>query len=267
VSAARVELRGIVQSYPDPKGSGETRVVDGIDLDLQGPGIHMLLGPSGCGKSTVLRMMGGVRPLGVKTPSQGTVLIDGQPCVAPHDDAVMVFQRYLNRPDLRVRDNVAFPFRGRLWRKRVPDEAERGRRVTDALRDVGLHDKADHRPPQLSGGQNQRVALARALVLRPRILLMDEPFGALDAQIRLEMQQLLGQLQAEHGFLAVFVTHDVQEALLLGDRVTVLSTRPARVALDFVISEPRPRSPLWLRTTEASQRHDEILGVLKGAVR
>ncbi len=264
MTPVRIELRGIVQAYPDPKGGPVVRVVDGVDLDLQGPGIHMLLGPSGCGKSTVLRMMGGVRPLGVVTPTEGTVTVDGVPCLGAHDDAVMVFQRYLNRPDLSVRDNVAFPFRGGLWQRRIPDPDQRDQRVSDALKDVGLLDKADHRPHQLSGGQNQRVALARALVLRPRILLMDEPFGALDAQIRLEMQQLLGQLQAEHGFLAVFVTHDVQEALLLGDRVTVLSTRPARVALDFRLAEPRPRSTLWLRGTEASQRTDEILRVLKG---
>ena len=261
----RIELRGIVQSYPDPKGGAPVRIVDALDLDLQGPGIHMLLGPSGCGKSTILRMLGGVRPLGVQTPTLGTIDIDQKPCHGAHEDAVMVFQRYLNRPDLSVRDNVAFPFRGALWRGRIP-LAEQNQRVEDALRDVGLSDKGDHRPSQLSGGQNQRVALARALVLRPRILLMDEPFGALDAQIRLEMQLLLAQLHAEHGFLAVFVTHDVNEALVLGDRVTVLSTRPARVALDFTITEPRPRSALWLRSSEALRRTDEVLAVLKSPV-
>lgn len=260
----RVELRSIVQRYPAPQDGADQVIVDGVDLNLQGPGIHMLLGPSGCGKSTLLRMMGGVRPHAVRTPSEGTVLIDGVPNHGAHDDAVMVFQRYLNRPDLTVRENVAFPFRGALWRTRVP-RAEQDQRVASALADVGLQDKAEHLPSQLSGGQNQRVALARALVLRPRILLMDEPFGALDAQIRAEMQDLLGKLQAEHGFLAVFVTHDVQEALLLGDRVTVLSTRPARIALDFEIGEPRPRSALWLRGTEAANRQAEILGVLRGA--
>lgn len=258
----RIELDGVIQRYPAPQG-GEQLVVDRLDLKLQGPGIHMLLGPSGCGKSTILRMMGGVRPHAVQTPSEGVIRIDGVPVEGAHDDAVMVFQRYLNRPDLSVRDNVALPFRGSLWQQRVP-APERAERVRAALTDVGLSDKAEFRPTQLSGGQNQRVALARALVLRPRILLMDEPFGALDAQIRAEMQDLLGKLQAEHGFLAVFVTHDVSEALLLGDRVTVLSTRPARVALDFEIGTARPRSELWLRGTEAARRADEILAVLRG---
>ncbi|MCP4809106.1 MAG: ABC transporter ATP-binding protein [Proteobacteria bacterium] len=236
------------------------RVVDSIDLSLT-PGITMLLGPSGCGKSTILRMMGGVRPLGVKTPTEGTVTIDGQPCDGPHDDAVMVFQRYANRPDLSVRENVAFPFRLKLWRDKVP-ESEQKSRVDDILREVGLADKAELRPHQLSGGQNQRVALARALVLRPRILLMDEPFGALDAQTREEMQALLSDLIADHPCLAVFVTHDVTEALLLGDRVLVLSTQPARVADDFTIDEPRPRSTLWLRSTGARALEERILDQL-----
>lgn len=258
----RVELSGVAQEYPKPDGSGMLRVVDSIDLVLE-PGINMLLGPSGCGKSTILRMMGGVRPLGVATPTEGSIEIDGVPCTGPHDDAVMVFQRYANRPDLTVRENVAFPFRLKLWREKVP-EAEQNQRIDDILREVGLADKADLKPHQLSGGQNQRVALARALVLRPRILLMDEPFGALDAQTREEMQALLSELIAEHPCLVVFVTHDVTEALLLGDRVLVLSTQPARVADEFTIDEARPRSTLWLRSTGARQLEERILDQLHG---
>ena len=257
-----IELQGVAQEYPKPDGSGMLRVVDDITLSLE-PGITMLLGPSGCGKSTILRMMGGVRPMGVVTPTEGTITIDGQPCTGPHDDAVMVFQRYANRPDLTVRENVAFPFRLKLWRDKVP-AAEQRERIDAILDEVGLGDKADLRPHQLSGGQNQRVALARALVLRPRILLMDEPFGALDAQTREEMQALLSELIAEHPCLAVFVTHDVTEALLLGDRVLVLSTQPARVADDFAIDEPRPRSTLWLRSTAARTLEERILDQLHG---
>ena len=115
-----VHLREIVQDYPAPNGTGVTRVIDGIDLQFSEPGINMLLGPSGCGKSTLLRMMGGVRPIGVPTPTTGSVLIDGQPCTGAHDDAVMVFQRYANRPDLTVWDNVAYPFKLKLWKQRVP---------------------------------------------------------------------------------------------------------------------------------------------------
>jgi ABC-type nitrate/sulfonate/bicarbonate transport system ATPase subunit len=268
---AQIELQGVVQEYPAPQGCGVVRVVDGIDLHIDKAGIYMLLGPSGCGKSTLLHMMGGVRPLGVKSPTSGRILIDGRECTGVHEDAVMVFQRYANRPDLTVRENIAFPFRLRLWRTRVP-RAEREVRVDQMLEAVGLADKAGLYPAQLSGGQNQRVALARALVLRPRILLMDEPFGALDAQTREEMQRLLVELWAEQRCVIVFVTHDLTEALLLGDRVIVLSTQPARIADDFTISEPRPRSGLWQRSTEAMRLEERILEKLhagggKGQVR
>jgi len=260
-----IELRKIVQEFPRAGGPGDgpgvVRVLDGIDLQLDRPGIHMLLGPSGCGKSTLLHMMGGVRPFGITSPTHGEVLIDGQPCTGAHDDAVMVFQRYANRPDLSVWDNVTLPFRLKHWRSRVP-EAEWRERAQAMLSAVGLADKHQHRPAQLSGGQNQRVALARALVLRPRILLMDEPFGALDAQTRAGMQTLLAQLHLDYPCLTVFVTHDVTEALLLGDRITVLSTQPARIADDFTITEPRPRSELWQRSTEALRLQERILAQL-----
>ncbi|HMV65622.1 MAG TPA: ABC transporter ATP-binding protein [Myxococcota bacterium] len=263
-TSVRVQLQDIVQEYDKPDGSGVARVVDGISLDLTGPSINMLLGPSGCGKSTLLRMMGGVRPLGARTPTSGAVLIDGQPCEGPHDDAVMVFQRYANRPDLSVRDNVGLPFRFGLWKTRV-QAAEQRARVDEALAAVGLADKGGHRPAQLSGGQNQRVAIARALVTRPRILLMDEPFGALDAQIRAEMQTLLVNLWQQQQCLIVFVTHDVTEAVALGDRVIVLSTHPARVADDFRVEAPRPRDDRWLRSPVSEAMQTRILGHLRQA--
>jgi ABC-type nitrate/sulfonate/bicarbonate transport system ATPase subunit len=256
-----VELKGITQNFPKAGGEGTLTVVDDLNLTFDRPGINMLLGPSGCGKSTILRMMGGVRPFEVKTPSSGEVWIDGRLCDDAHRDAVMVFQRYSNRPDLTVWDNVAFPFRMKLWQERVPKQ-EQHERVAAILHEVGLADKVKLRPAQLSGGQNQRVALARALVLRPRILLMDEPFGALDAQTRTEMQTLLVRLYNDHPCLIVFVTHDVTEALLLGDRVVVLSTQPASIADDFLISEPRPRSALWQRSTEAVRMEERILDQL-----
>jgi|APTNR8051073442_1049403.scaffolds.fasta_scaffold15441_2 ABC-type nitrate/sulfonate/bicarbonate transport system ATPase subunit len=265
-----VVLKDIVQEYPAHSGA-VTRVIDRVTLSFEQPGINMLLGPSGCGKSTLLHMLGGVRPMGVKTPTSGSVMIDGVECHGAHDDSVMVFQRYANRPDLSVFDNVAFPFRLKLWKSREP-EAEWRQRVTDLLKAVGLADKAGLRPAQLSGGQNQRVALARALVLRPKILLMDEPFGALDAQTREEMQQLLIDLYQSWPCLVVFVTHDVTEALLLGDRVIVLSGQPARVADDFLIGEPRPRAAAWQRSAAAQGLEERILAQLhaspgKGQVR
>jgi ABC-type nitrate/sulfonate/bicarbonate transport system ATPase subunit len=255
---AVIELDAITQDFPQPDGS-IVRVVDPLTLRLEGPSIVMLLGPSGCGKSTVMRMMGGVRPFGVASPTSGGVRIDGVPCTGHHDDAVMVFQRYANRPDLTVRQNVSLPFTLALWKARVPPE-ERTRRVDEMLEAVGLADKADLRPAQLSGGQNQRVALARALALRPRILLMDEPFGALDAQTRDGMQTLLVKLIADNPCLVVFVTHDVSEAIRLGDRVIVLSTGPARVADDFTV----PRGPARPRSPDALALEQRILNKLHG---
>ncbi len=259
-----IELRHICQEYPGVNGQPPLRVLDDINLTLDKPSITMVLGPSGCGKSTLLRMMGSVRPLGVPTPTRGEVLIDGKPCDGPHDDVVMVFQRYANRPDLTVWENVAFPFTLKLWRERYPRSGWQAM-VEQALVDVGLADKKNMRPAQLSGGQNQRVALARALVLRPRILLMDEPFGALDAQTRTETQLLLTELHRSHPCTVVFVTHDVSEALLLGDRVVVLSSQPAKIADDFEISEPRPRSATWRRSSEAVRLEERILDHLHAA--
>jgi ABC-type nitrate/sulfonate/bicarbonate transport system ATPase subunit len=263
VAPAVIGLERIVQEYPRPEG-GVNRVVDDLSLRFTGPSINMLLGPSGCGKSTLLYMMGGVRPQNTNMPTSGTITIDGAPCHDAHDDAVMVFQRYANRPDLTVYDNVAFPFRLKLWRDRIPS-AERHDMVMHMLEAVGLADKAKLRPSQLSGGQNQRIALARSLMLKPRILLMDEPFGALDAQTREEMQKLLVKLYHEYPCLIVFVTHDVTEALLLGDRVVVLSTQPARIADDFEIATPKPRDTGWLRMPEAMALEQRILSRLHQA--
>jgi ABC-type nitrate/sulfonate/bicarbonate transport system ATPase subunit len=260
-SPVSLELRDIVQEYPNREGNGVLRVIDGISLKIEHPGIVMLLGPSGCGKSTLLHMMGGVRPIGTRSPSSGEVLIDNVPCQGAHDDVVMVFQRYANRPDLSVLENVAFPFRFKCWRDRVK-EADWRKRVDDMIAAVGLADHRHHLPSQLSGGQNQRVALARALVLRPRILLMDEPFGALDAQTRAEMQSLLVDLHEKNPCLIIFVTHDVTEALTLGDRVLVMSTQPARFADDFAILEPRLRSAVWQRSSEAVRMEERILAQL-----
>lgn len=256
-----VSAINVVQEYPRPDGT-TLRVLDNINLTFERPSINMLLGPSGCGKSTLLRMLGGVRPWNVPTPTSGHVLIEGQHCTGQHPDAVMVFQHYANRPDLTVHENVMYPFRFNEWKRRVP-QAEARKRVDQILEEVGLADKHGQYPSQLSGGQNQRVALARALVLRPKVLLMDEPFGALDAQTRTTMQALLSRLADTHPCLIVFVTHDVTEALLLGDRVIVLSTQPARVIDDFDIFERRPRGSDWLGSAQVREMHERIVGHLR----
>ncbi|MBK6296033.1 MAG: ABC transporter ATP-binding protein [Rhodoferax sp.] len=258
-----VAATNIVQEYAQPDGK-TLRVLDDVSLTFEQPSINMLLGPSGCGKSTLLRMLGGVRPWNVATPTSGRVEIEGQACVGPHADAVMVFQHYSNRPDLTVWQNVMYPFRFQEWKRRVSvKEAEQ--RVEQILVEVGLADKKALFPAQLSGGQNQRVALARALVLRPKVLLMDEPFGALDAQTRSAMQLLLAKLHEAHRCLVVFVTHDVTEALLLGDRVIVLSTQPAKVIDDFRIAARQPRSVEWLNGVEVREMHERVVGHLRAA--
>jgi ABC-type nitrate/sulfonate/bicarbonate transport system ATPase subunit len=205
--------------------------------------------------------MGGVRPNDVVTPTGGSIEIDGKRCDGAHEDVITVFQRYANRPDLSVYDNVALPFRFKLWRNRM-SAADTARRIHETIAAVGLADKERLMPAQLSGGQNQRVALARALVLQPRILLMDEPFAALDAQTRGDMQELLVGLFQQQPCLVVFVTHDVTEAMVLGDRVTVLSAQPGRIADDFRITTARPRSDLWLRSTEGAAMQQRILAQL-----
>ena len=253
----------IVQEYAQPEGK-VLRVLDNVTLTFEQASINMLLGPSGCGKSTLLRMLGGVRPWNVATPTSGTVEIEGQACVGPHPDAVMVFQHYSNRPDLTVWHNVMYPFRFKEWKRQV-SEKDAAQRVDQMLAEVGLADKKDLFPSQLSGGQNQRVALARALVLRPKVLLMDEPFGALDAQTRSHMQQLLVKLHEVHRCLVVFVTHDVTEALLLGDRVIVLSTQPAQVIDDFRIDVRQPRGAEWLNGVEVRLMHERVVGHLRAA--
>ena len=258
-----VVLKDIVQEYPR-SGQAPHRVLDPVNLTFAHPAINILLGSSGCGKSTLLRMMGGVRPYGTRTPTSGVVEIGGKPCDGPHEDAVMVFQRYSNRPDLSVRENIAHPFQFSLWRRRV-SASEASERVEQMLEAVGLKEKADLRPAQLSGGQNQRVALGRALVLRPKILLMDEPFGALDPETREGMQTLLVDLWKSSPCLIVFVTHDVSEALVLGDRIITLGGSPASVVDDFSIAEDRPRGDLWLQSTPASHMRERILEKLHGS--
>jgi len=253
----------IVQDYDQPDGK-PLRVLNKVTLHFNRPRINMLLGPSGCGKSTLLRMLGGVRPWNVKTPTSGRVEIDGVLCEGPHPDVVMVFQQYANRPDLTVRENVYYPFTFSEWRSRVTAK-EADERVIRILDEVGLADKQKLHPAQLSGGQNQRVALARALVLRPRVLLMDEPFGALDAQTRTAMQGLLVRLHTTHPCLVAFVTHDVTEALLLGDRVIVLSTQPATIIDDIELSAPQPRSQEWLMTADMRAMHERIVSRLRAA--
>ena len=205
-----VELRGVTKKF------GEFTAVDAIDLQIGHGEFFTLLGPSGCGKTTSLRMVAGFEEV-----TEGEVLIDGEDVAGtpPHQRPTnTVFQSYALFPHLSVADNVAFG----LKRKKV-DKEEINRRVSQELERVGLASEAQRRPSQLSGGQQQRVALARALVNLPKVLLLDEPLGALDLKLRKGLQVELKRIQREVGITFVYVTHDQEEALTMSDRIAVMS--------------------------------------------
>jgi ABC-type Fe3+/spermidine/putrescine transport system ATPase subunit len=205
-----VRLSGVTKRY------GESIAVDNLDLDIRRGEFLSLLGPSGCGKTTTLKLIAGF-----EQPTEGSILIGGQPAegLPPHKrDVNTVFQHYALFPHLSVLDNVAYG----LKQRGVKKTARRGQ-AAEALELVGLGDRAQGRPADLSGGQQQRVALARALVLRPRVLLLDEPLGALDLKLREHMQIELKRIHAEVGLTFVFVTHDQGEALSMSDRIAVMN--------------------------------------------
>lgn len=223
-------------------GEGKTAVqaLRGIDLDVQAGELVSILGPSGCGKSTIIGAVAGFTRV-----SSGSLDVDGQPVRAPGPDRGVVFQQHTLFPWKTVVENVEFG----LKMRRIARE-ERTRAAREILAHVGLGEFLQHYPHQLSGGMQQRVNLARVLVNRPRVILMDEPFCSLDAQTRLQMQQMLLQLWHELHMTIVFVTHDVDEAVFLSDRVVVLSRRPGTVKAEVPVALPRPRT-MDLLTSQA----------------
>ncbi|MFN3865446.1 MAG: ABC transporter ATP-binding protein [Demequina sp.] len=227
--SAPVSLRGVSQAFT---GSGGGRLaLDGVDLEVAAGEFVCLVGPSGCGKSTMLDLLAGHT-----RPARGDVSVAGSTVRGPGPDRVMVFQEHALFPWLSVKDNVAFG----LKNAGVP-ASERDETVALWLSKVGLTDAAALHPHQLSGGMRQRAALARAFAMRPQVLLMDEPFSALDAPSRDRLHVELQELWAETGVTIVFVTHNVREAVALGDRVIVLSSGPGRIIGDVPITLHRPR--------------------------
>ena len=217
-------LDKVGKTYP-----GGVRAVDGISIDVELGEILAIVGGSGCGKSTLLRAVSGL-----DRPSQGAVRLDGIAITGPHEKIGIVFQEPRLLPWLSVAENVGFGLADR-------PAAERASRVADALERVGLTEKAKAWPRELSGGQAQRVAIARALVPRPQVLLLDEPFSALDAFTRIDLQDHLLDLWADLRPTLVLVTHDVDEAIVLADRVLVMRPRPGRIFEEIVTDLPRPR--------------------------
>ena len=216
-----------------PTANGPMRVVDGIDLDIRQGEFVSIIGPSGCGKTTLLNMVGGF----VK-PTRGRVLLDDATIEGPGPDRGVIFQEYGVFPWLTVRGNIEFGLR--LAAARVSG-AQRTEIVDRYMALMGLTDFADHHPKHLSGGMRQRLALARAYAVKPEFLLMDEPFGALDAQTRTAMQDLLLQVLATEGKTVLLITHSVDEAIYLSSRIVVVTARPARVRtiIDVPFGYPR----------------------------
>lgn len=205
-------------------------VLDQIDLHIRPGEFVALLGPSGCGKSTLLRLAAGL-----DTPRVGSLLADEHPITGPDPSRIIVFQDPTLYPWLSVRDNISLGLQARRLLHR------HAHRVDDALDLVGLRDFASAYPHQLSGGMAQRTALARALVNDPALLILDEPLGKLDSLTRLTMQSELVRLWQRSGFTTLLVTHDVEEALFMAERIVVFSSRPARVIDDIAVKLPYPR--------------------------
>src|SRR5215469_5868656 len=236
----KITVRNVSRNFTSPKGERIEALKD-INLEVEdafspaGRDIgefRVLLGPSGCGKSTLLRMIAGL-----DRPDTGEIIVNGKPVECPGKDRGMVFQKYTSFPWLTVEDNVAYG----LKINGVP-EGERKQTVERLLKAVGLTEFASVYPETLSGGMQQRVAIARTLALRPSVILMDEPFGALDAQTRSEMQQLLLQIWDETACTILFVTHDVEEAIYLADRIFIMSSHPGTIVEDVQVPFDRPRS-------------------------
>ncbi len=228
-SGSAIELVELTKTFW--RGGQSTEALAAIDLTVKAGEFVCLLGPSGCGKSTLLHIVAGfIRP------DLGQVLIDGRPAAGPGADRCMIFQSPTLFPWLSTRDNILF---GPRAQGKALDEA--GQEADKLLDLVGLVGFGEHYPHQLSGGMRHRAALARALINHPRVLLMDEPFAALDAITRASMQEFLLELWERERTTIVFVTHDVEEATLLADRVCIMSARPGRIMAAAEVLLPRPR--------------------------
>jgi NitT/TauT family transport system ATP-binding protein len=244
--APRLEIRDLEMVFP---GSPPVPALGPISFSLAENEFVSLVGTSGCGKSTLLSIAAGLIDA-----TEGTVYVDGTVIEGPGRDRGVVFQTYTLFPWLTARGNVEFALRGERL-----TAAERRRVAGVHLELVGLGEFVDSYPRQLSGGMKQRVAIARALCYRPRILLMDEPFGALDAQTRLLMQELLTRIWESHRLTVLFVTHDVDEAAYISDRVLIMTNRPGRLKEDIPIGLPRPRTIEVQETTEFLTLRHRIL--------
>ncbi len=249
---ARLTLDRLTMRFRTRRGDTIT-ALEGIGFEVEDGEFAVLVGTSGCGKSTILRLVAGLIP-----PSAGRVLLDGRVVSNPGADRGMVFQTYTLFPWLTVQQNVEFG-----PRLRGAPAAERVELARRYLARVGLRGFEGVYPKELSGGMMQRVAIARALANDPAVLLMDEPFGALDAQTRALMAELLLRVWEEAAKTVLFVTHDIEEALFLGDRVFVMTARPGRIREEIRVPLPRPRTPDMLTSERFVALKRQVMDLIR----
>ncbi len=228
----QIDIRGVGKTYRSKTADDVVVALDGVNLSIRRGEFISLLGPSGCGKSTLLSIIAGFQ-----SASAGRILQDGRPITKPDPSRTVVFQDYALFGWMTVRQNVEFGLKA----KGMP-KAERAEIARSLIASVHLSGFEDKYPHQMSGGMKQRAAIARALAPDPDILLMDEPFGALDAQTRVLLQEEIARISSEAGKTVVFVTHGIEEAVFLADRVVVMSPRPGRVRDEVLVPLPRPRT-------------------------
>jgi ABC-type nitrate/sulfonate/bicarbonate transport system ATPase subunit len=246
------EIRFVDVAMRFPTRRGEVRALERISLTVPDGQFACIVGPSGCGKSTLLSVAAGL-----VVPTEGEVLVDGNPAYSPGPDRGMVFQSYSLYPWLSVRRNIEFG----LEIKGTP-KAERLRQSSELIHLMKLDGFAEAYPKALSGGMKQRVAIARALANDPEVLLMDEPFGALDALTRQIMQEMLTELWHRYRKTVLFVTHDIDEAIFLGDVIYVMTNRPGRIRTTLIVDLPRPRTFDMVGGQRFAELRNQVVGVI-----
>ncbi len=249
--APLVSLQGVSRTFITRAGASVT-ALEGVTLDIGRDQFVTVVGPSGCGKTTLMKLVGGI-----SAPSRGTVKLAGEILTRPSRKAGMVFQRPVLLPWRTVLENVLFPLEMLGWP--VEGRRDEARRLIEL---VGLGGFENALPSELSGGMQQRVSICRALIYDPELLLMDEPFGALDAMTREDLSFELLRIWEEKKKTVVFVTHSIAEAVLLADRVIVMTARPGKVVMDVPITLPRPRTP----ETEFTPEFGEFARTIRAAV-
>lgn len=249
MSKLLIGIENVEKTFPSPEGEERLSVLRDVSISVDEGEIVAILGPSGCGKTTLLNLIAGF-----ESADKGSVLFQGEEIKEPSSRRGVVFQDPVLFPWLTVKENISFGLR---IRKEAKEAVEK--KCTELISIVGLEGFESYYPEQLSGGMQQRVALARVLVMRPEVLLMDEPFAALDAQTRMRMQQLLLTISQRLRPAIVFVTHDIEEALIIADRIYLLSPRPGRIVREIKVPFQRPRTLALYKEGEFTRLKGEIL--------